>query len=307
MTTALSLATLMASQAESTPQYAYVHQNVASGTDVLVSAPVNNKTEVELTVTSKSGSTLNFVNSPAFATGAYNAGTFPKYYVRFIDGPAAGLWASITVNSETSITIDNSSVATLVANGNKFRVVKHNTVGSVFPASLAGTAYGDGAQLLFYSTANAQNKAPGSGGIVNFTTFFDIGWGANADRPILPEEAFVIRNSTGSAITYVAAGLAPDSPVAYLVTNSVTKDTPLGTGYPVGVTVAETGLGTVNGRRILLQTTAQNAPAGSLANYLYTAGSWGANTNVVLAPNTGFIFRQQAGQAGGKATVTKPY
>lgn len=308
----LCFAAMASGQAYASDAYAYVHTTVPPSSDVLVSVPVNNALEVELTTVSRSGSVLTVANTPAFAAGDYNAGTFAKYYVRFIDGPAAGLWASITVNSETTLTLDDATVAALATSGggDTIRVYKHHTVGSIFPAALLNESFVDGTQLLFYSTADSQNKAPGSGGIVNYTTFFDLGWGANADRPIKPEEAFVIRNNAGSALTYVVTGVAPDHAVAHLVKPSVAKDTPLGTGYPVGITVTETGLGGIDARQLLLQGTAQNALPGSAAIHSYTtfAGiGWGASADVSLAPNEAFIFRQAVSDAGGKATVVKPY
>ena len=312
MTGLLCAAALAGGQAEAAEVYAYVHSTVAASSDTLVSVPVNNAVEVELATTGVTGTVLNVANSPSFVAGDYNAGAFAKYYVRFVSGPAAGLWASVTVNSETSITIDNAAVAALASSGggDTIRVYKHHTVASVFPEALLDEAFVDGTQLLFYSTADAQNKAPGSGGIVNYTSFFDIGWGANAERPINPEESFVIRNNSGSTLSYVATGIAPDHDVAYLIEPGVNKDTPLSTGFPVDVTVEETGLGTADGRLILLQTASQNALPGSSAIYVFTTlggVGWGANAGTALLPNTGFILRQQASDAGGKATVVKPY
>ncbi|MFN3166647.1 MAG: TIGR02597 family protein [Phycisphaeraceae bacterium] len=305
-TAVLSLAALAGGQAYAADAYAYVHRSIPANSDVLVSAPVNTAIEAELTVTNKAGSVLSFVNSPSFSSGDFNAGTFAKYYVRITSGPAEGLWASIAVNGETTITITNPLVAALVTNGSNFRVYKHQTVGSMFPAALTGQSFVDGTQLLFFSDADAQFKNPGSGGIVNYTTYFDLGWGNNAERPILPEEAFIIRNNSASALTYVAVGFAPDHAVAYLVKPGVARDTALGTGYPVAVTVQETGLGAFNGRQIRLQGTSKNAFPGSLATYTFS-GSWGANAGVELQPNSAFILRQTASDTGGKATVVKPY
>jgi len=309
-TAVLSLAALAGGQAQASDVYAYVHRSIPANSDVLVTAPVNNDIEAELTVTSKAGSILSFANSPSFASGDFNAGTFAKYYIRVLDGTGAGLWASITVNSETSITINNSIVAALVANGNTIRVYKHHTVGLLFPVSLQGQSFVDGTQLLFYSSTAGQNKNPGSGGIVNYTSFFDLGWGNNAERPILPEEAFVIRNTSASPLTYVATGFAPDHAVAYFIQPSVARDTAMGTGYPVPVTVAQTGLGTSNGRQIRLQGTALNALPGSLATYTYTTSGgvgWGANAGVELQAGSGFILRQTSSDNGGLSTVDKPY
>jgi uncharacterized protein (TIGR02597 family) len=309
-TAVLSLAALAGGRAQASDVYAYVHRSIPANADVLVTAPVNNDIQAELTVTGKAGSILSFANSPAFASGDFNAGTYARYYVRVLDGTAAGLWASITVNSETSVTIDSPIVAALVSTGNTIRVYKHHTVGSLFPVALQGQSFVDGTQLLFYSNGPGQDKNPGSGGIVNYTSFFDLGWGNNAERPILPEEAFVIRNTSASPLTYVATGFAPDHAVAYFLQPSAARDSARGTGYPVPVTVAQTGLGGFNGRQVRLQGTALNALPGSLATYTYsTSGGvgWGANAGVELQPGSGFILRQTSSDTGGISSVEKPY
>ncbi len=308
----LCLAALSAGQMQAQTVYAYVAETIPASSDVLVSVPVNNNVEVELTTSGVSGSVITVPNSAAFASGDYNAGTFAEFYVRFVDGPAAGLWSSITVNSETSITIEDAAVAALASSGggDTIRVYAHHTIGSVFPDALLDISFVTGTQLLFYSDGDTQNKAPGSGASVGYTEFLGIGWGSDADRPLEPEQAFIIRNSSASPLTYVKAGIAPDHPVAYLVEAGPAKDTALGTGYPANVTVEETGLGGVTGRQILVQGTGQNSAPGNAGTFGWTAFlgiGWGADAGVNLAPNSAYIFRQPSGDTGGVSTVVKPY
>lgn len=313
-------------QANAQKLLAYVSSPLPSGTDTLVSVPVNNNVEVELETVSVAGSVITVDDSPEFAAGDYSAGSFARYYVRFIDGGAAGLWSNITVNSDTTLTIDNAEVAALAnaAGGETIRVYKHHTVGSVFPDSFLDDADGgvlttggvaDGLQLLFYSEAALQNKAPGSrasSGVINYTTFFNLGWGAGADAPLLPETAFVIRNQTGNDLQYVVSGAAPDHPVSYLFDASVNKDYLLGTGYPADVTVEETGIGVFDGRVIFTQgsgiDTGPGGDGGSQFSFttFFNLG-WGASAGVELKPNSAFVFRQSAADPGGKVTVEKPY
>lgn len=312
-TAAFLLASLAGVQAEGQTVYAYVAETIPANSDVLVSVPVNNNVEVELTTSSVSGSVITVPNSPDFAAGDYDAAAFAKYYVRFVDGPAAGLWSSVTANSETGITIDDAVVAALATpgGGDTIRVYAHHTLGSVFSSELLDIAFEEGTQILTFSDADSQNKSAGSGSVNTYTEFLGIGWGTNAARPLNPEEAFIIRNAGSNTLTYIAVGEAPDHPVSYLVDGGADKDTPLGTGYPVPVTVDETGLGGVEGRQVLLQgTTGLNPAPGSAAVYTFTTFlgiGWGANGTVALPANSAFIFRQGSADAGGVSTATKPY
>ncbi len=312
----LALAAFASGSAHAAGTFAAVTRDLPAGTDTFVSVPVNNSVEIELNATSKLGTTLNFP-AASLSDGAYNAGTFPIYYVRFIDGPAAGLWASITVNSASSITIDDTAIAALASGTEKIRVYKHHTLGSVFPSErrddsaggkLTQGAITNGVQILFYSDADSQNKGPGSGGI--FTWFNSaVGFLTNASRPLLPDTGFVIRNGSAHDLTYFTAGEAPDHPVAYLIKAGVARDTHIGTGYPVTVTAGDSGVGGP-GRQILLQSNAANSSPGNLPG-IYTwfnpALGFFTNASKPLTANSAYVLRQTATEVGGKATVVKPY
>lgn len=312
----LALAVFAGGSAHAGTTFAAVNRDLPAGTDTFVSVPVNNNVEVELAATSKLGTTLNFP-AASLSDGAYDAGTFPVYYVRFIDGPAAGLWASITANSASSITIDDAAVAALASGTETIRVYKHHTLASVFPTELRDDSAGgkltkgavaNGMKILFYSTADALNKGPGSGGI--FTWFNSaVGFLTNASRPLLPDTGFIIRNDTVNDLTYFTAGEAPDHPVAYLVKAGVARDTHVGTGYPVTVTAGDSGVGGP-GRQILLQSNAFNSSPGNLPGiYTWFNPSVGffTNANKPLEANSAYVLRQNASEVGGKATVVKPY
>lgn len=313
---ALVVASMLGGQAEAQTLYAYVSETIPANSDVLISVPVNNSVEVELTTSSVSGSVITVPNSVDFAAGDYNQAAFVRYYVRFIDGPAAGLWSSITANTETTLTIANPDVAALATSGggDKIRVYAHHTLESVFPKALEGFVVdgtpGQQTQVLFYSTADSQNKAPGSNGTATFLSPL-AGWGPNAARPIFPEEGIIVRNrSLSKSLTFIKSGIAPDHPVSYLIKPGVARDTAFGTGYPASVLVPETNLGGVFQNQILVQTVpGQNNPPGNAGTYTYInpAVQWSVNNTKLIPANQAFIFRQPATDAGGKRTVTKPY
>lgn len=324
MTSAALLVAVAGGHAAASPQYAYVYSDVDNGSDVLVSVPINLNLIDTVTLTSVSGTgntILNFADSAEFAAGDFDAGTFVSHYVRITSGAAAGLWSSITVNTETSVTIDDSDVAALLAGNETVEIYPHHTLSSVFPDTLLDDAdstlpsalgkgmLSDGLQVLLYSDADSQNKAAGSGGVIGYTTFFGAGWGSDADRPLLPEQPFVIRNNTGNDLIYAAPGYAPGHPIAYL-TAAAERDTAFGTGFPVPITLDETGLGTFDGRQILTQTDDANAAAGSANIFGYTTffgAGWGSDADTELPANKGFILRQPSGDTGGVSIITSPY
>lgn|GEM_PF-2445583 len=312
---ALLLASMAGGQAEATV-FAYVSETVPPNSDVLTSVPVNNSVEVELTTSGVAGSVITVPNSPDFAAGDYNQALYVKYYVRFIDGPASGLWASITANSETTLTIDNADVAALASagGGDTIRVYAHHTLESVFPKAQNGISTistpGQQTQVLFYSDSDSQNKAPGSNGTATFLSPV-AGWGPNASRPILPEQGIIIRNrSLTESITFIKPGVAPDHEVSILVKPGVARDTAIGTGYPVNVLLPDTNLGSIIQNQILFQTIAgqNNAPGnGGTFTYINPIANWTIGNTKEIAANTAFIFRQPVTDAGGKRTITKPY
>lgn len=310
-------------QANAQELLAYVSTPLPAGTQTLVSVPVNNAVEIELEIDSIVGSTqLNFTGSP-LVDSAYNAGNFAKFYVRFIDGGAAGLWSSITVNSASSITIDNNAVGALAGGGDTVRVYAHHTVGSVFPANMLDDADGgiltegvvtNGLQIQFYSTSDAIDKGQGSG-TPSFATYLSFGGGTGIwdlpDLPLLPESSFIISNPSANDLVYIAPGSAPDHAVSYLIKGGVASDTFLGTGYPVDLTVLSTGLGSgVANRQIFTRGTGVNQAPGSNGgtsfSYLGFLGIWDLPSETI-DPFAGFFLRTDATDAGGKVTVVKPY
>lgn len=313
---ALLLAAAAGGQAEAENVYGYVSEVIPPSSDVLVSVPLNNAVEAELTTLSVSGSVIAVPDSLDFSAGQYNQQRFVRFYVRFIDGPASGLWSSVTANTETTLTIDNPEVAALASagGGDTIRVYAHHTLESVFPKAQDGISTistpGQQTQVLFYSDADSQNKAPGSNGTATFINGI-VGWGPNADRPILPEQGVIVRNrSTDESITFVASGAAPDHEVSFLVKPGVARDTAIGTGYPVGVLLPDTNLGAVIQNQILFQTIAgQNNAPGNAGTFTYInpIANWTVGNTREIAPNTAFIFRQPATDAGGKRTVSMPY
>lgn len=320
---ALLLASMASGQADAGAVFSYVSTPLPAGTQTLVSVPVNNAVEVELVTAGVSGSVIN-LPAASVVDSAYNAGAYPAYYVRFIDGPAAGLWSSVTVNSPSSITIADADVAAQASagGGDTIRVYKHHTVGSIFPADKLDDADGgslttgmvsSGLQIQFFSDGDTINKAQGSGApsFASFLAFGGFGVWDTPDVPLLPESCFIVSNPTPNDLVYIASGFAPDHAVSYLIKPNVSKDTFLGSGYPVPTTVSGTGLGSGQQNRTIFTrgTGVNQAPGsggGAIYSYLGFLQIWD-EPDAEIQPFGGFILRQEGADAGGVSVADKPY
>ncbi len=305
MTTAACVL-LMALQAAQAGMVAITKFTIPAQSDVRVSLTVTRPGYTNLTVASKTASTL----TPVEATGnAFAPTTATKYYVRFITGNAAGLWSTITADNGT-LTLESTDVLGAVANvqaGDTFRVYKHHTIGTLFPEDLKDISFRTGTQiLLFNNAAVSQNKSASI--VVTRGPTSWLGGGGN-NQIIAPDTLFNIRNANANPLTVAYSGDAPTHPISYLVTAGQTKDNLIGTGYPVTRTAVQTKLGTAPGRQILLfNNAATGINKSSSAVLTYSGAAWlGASGNATPIPaGDGFIFRQNGG-AGGVVTLTKPY
>jgi|WetSurMetagenome_2_1015567.scaffolds.fasta_scaffold20284_6 uncharacterized protein (TIGR02597 family) len=294
-----------ASYAQSNVQ-GYVKVAVPASSDVLVTAPMTQAPVGTFTCTTSGSTIVGVTNGTSTGTGVYQT----TYYARFITGNAAGLWSTITVDGNDTFTLADAAVAAYTRVGDTFRVYPHNTVGTVFPASMKEFSYTGGSststQILLYNNAVAgTNKPPGT--TVNYVDAIN-NWGT-PNTLLPPDTAFIIRNRAAKALVYVQFGQVPDYPVSYILPASTAKDIAIGTGYPVLSSVAKTGFGGVANRQELLFSNAAsgfNKPSTKTVSYLGSPlFKWGSDDDI--SGSAGFIFRQAASDAGGKVTATKPY
>lgn len=283
---------------------------VPAGGDALLSVPFNQQSEAEYTVASVSGSDV----TPTVAlSGLYGDGT---YYVRFIDGTGEGLWTTITGADSTKFTLENANALAFVSGGAKFRVYKHHTINSLFPAELEGTSFVDGTEVQLYANNIAvpeENKA--SVGIATF--FAGFGWfggPADGNSIVTPETRFVVRNNSGSSLTFYSMGIAADYTPSVVLPNS--GDLQISSGLPVSVRLDLLGLASdavpqADGREVQFfdnSTVEQNKPPVAIVTYFNGFGWFGGTLDgaTLVEPSTSIVLRVPAGSAGLKVSVVNP-
>jgi len=289
---------------------------VPAGSDRVVAVPFTHEPVGTFDSASVSGQSVTLEGSPGFEAGAL-AGT---HYVRVIDGPAAGLWSTISDNGAGSVTLADSAVAGLLTagGGDTLRVYPHRTIGDVFLPEHRGVSFVVGTSVLFFdNTAGIQNLPAGGAGAVTFQDFPVEGWnGMDGSATVIPPDtAILVRNNDGSRdLTFIAQGRVPETPVSYHLPDGATRDVAVGSGYPVAQTVGRTNFGGEAGRSILLYDNTQdvqNLPAGgggSLNYVTFPVEGWnGAEGAATVLPSAeGFLLRQN-GDGGGLVRTTPVY
>jgi uncharacterized protein (TIGR02597 family) len=284
---------------------------VPASSDVRLTVPFTQKAEGEFTVSGVSGSTVNVSEA---VSGSYAN----SYYVRFTTGNGQGLWATITANNSNSFTVAAADAAAVAyaQTGDKVRVYKHQTLGSVFPAALYNLSFINGTSVLIYDNniaAMAQNKS--SSKAASYTTSGGGRWsgsGVNSNTILKPETLFILRNSSSKTLTMVTLGKVADYPVSMLIAPA--GDLVIGSGYPVPVVLKNSGLGGTTNRQVMFydsSATGQNKSASKIASYTTSGGGrWtgsGVTGNELIKPSESVTFRLPAGETGAKVTIVKPY
>ncbi|MFW5870010.1 MAG: TIGR02597 family protein, partial [Planctomycetota bacterium] len=140
MTTVVAVALLatavpMFGQVQSVTGYNKV--TVPAQSDVIVSVPFTQKPEGTFTVATD-GVGDDTLSVDEDITTEYDG----AYYIRFTSGDAKGLWSTIKSSNTTteSVELEDTSMLTggKVAEGDTFKIIKHQTLSSVFPDKLAG-------------------------------------------------------------------------------------------------------------------------------------------------------------------------
>lgn len=324
MATALAAVAVLALAAQYAPaqqQVLAINQiTVPANADALVSVPVPNEKVGEFTVDTVTSNGIAD-NGASFETDQYQ----DMYYVRIMTGDAAGLWSTISSNSATELVLDNTDVHGMINAGDTFCIYKHQTIGSIFPDSMFGTSFVAGTKVLIFS-----NDSLGINRSSDFVVEYQVqtipglgtikGWngGDGAETVLAPETRFGIRNSSSKPLSLTLSGSAPDYPVAFVVPATIQHDLMVSSGYPVPIRLASSGLGGIDGRKILVYDNAAaqiNKSADAVVEYqvqtipgLGTLEGWngGQGAATMLNPSESFTIRVN-GEAASKIMVPKPY
>jgi uncharacterized protein (TIGR02597 family) len=253
----ISLIAVPITHAQVSPIVGFVRIDVQTNTDVMVSVPFNQQAVYAGAIGAINGATITVTGAP-FAGQNYSN----LYYVRIKNGAKAGLWSTVTINGSNTLTLANVPLSTALAVGNEFVLLPHQTLGSVFPDSLAGiTFFPSSSDGSFYGTEIILPDLMGVGinrlySASGATNYYCASNGTNAWRQIgapvssnfnnqllLPDTFFILRNNT-NAHRYVTLGLVETGKVGRTIpTYSVQNDLYLVSGRPVSMTLDQLMLG----------------------------------------------------------------
>lgn len=266
---AIALVTLVQiSQAQttvSTPVVGFSTVTVAGGGTA--SAPKYTMAALNLLNPQEYSGTMSSSFDGTFTSGAFNAGTFPKYYLSI---PSTGLQADIVSNTSSNVTIDparSSSVAAALGSGVRVEIRKHRTLQEVFGGD--GTATGGSSLTLGRATsasaadsvllfANGAYKTYYYSSLTTRPGWRDAGntTFSAADAPVYPNEGVFIARKLSASVNITVSGQVASGVSLIelesgnnLITTTIPADTTLagmfgGDGTATGGASLRTGRGT---------------------------------------------------------------
>jgi uncharacterized protein (TIGR02597 family) len=307
--------------------------NVPANTDVRLTVPFttvpfngsgDQVAEALFTVTGTTGGSTINVAPGSLTSGVFTAANMTKssYYVRFLTGNAKGLWITIKSNDANGLVLDDSSASQRAALMNKvqandtFRVYKHHTVSSVFTPELYGLSYlgGTTTLMLYLNDIDSVVQNPTSWKTLsyNVTSGKWVGNAVDGTTILRPEAQFILRNGSSQTLFVPTFGSAPDYPVSMLITGS--DDMLIGTGYPVPITIKDSGMGGTTSRLVMFydnQALGQNKTASKSATYTTSGGGKWVGSGVtgleLINPSEAVRLRLPASETGTIVTINKPY
>lgn len=275
---------------------------LAAATDVVATVPLLRPAVFCGQILSVAGSTVTIAGTPAWTPGqfVYSSGTQPNtHFVLMSSGALEGRSFTVTGNGAGTLTLDlaGGNLDSVVP-GDALRIVPYWTLGSLFPASAAGSMFTattvpaspQTTLGLFVPPATGINGSPAS------TFFFYSGaWRQTGqslsvskdDQPISMESPIRIRNAVnGGAL--VAVGAVVMHKLAFRITTSAgaQQDNPVALARPVPVTLDAAGLIASGAfaasagplaRADLLMVTDNTAPGinkAPVAYYIYYNSGW---------------------------------
>lgn len=317
---ALAVAALVSLAATiATASVGYNKIDLPAESDVVISVPFTKVAVGEYTVSSKGGgTTLNLDGSPGFTANDFQG----THYIRVKDGPAAGVWSTISANASASVDLENSDVFAAMTGSETICIYPHMTLGELLPASLNGFSFEEGQinVLFFENSPAAPDTNKPAAGVASFNATFDFWTGgpnsAGASEIVTPDTRLGIRNnSTNATLSVFTMGQVSEAPIAWVLPSHGSQaDLQVGSGLPVGITLAETDLGG-NGNGVLFfdnTRTGTNLPSSSVANFnanfdFWTGGPGSAGGNSVIPASGAITVRAPAGSGGTVISVPNPF
>ena len=303
---------------------------VPASTDTLVS-PAFGRPAVWVGTAASSGATsITASGSPGWTANQFAPGT-DTFFVRPLSGALSGHYFTIASNSATALTVDAAGLdLTTIQAGDQLEISPYWTLGTLYPAVQAGTAFVVSAstlarqtELLFYDPAGAGiNRSP-----TETYFFFNSAWrrvGTSVatsfnGKVILPDSYFLQRNKA-AATTLIATGRVFAAKLSTIIETlpAASQDNFAAVAFPMPTTLRNSGLITSGAFRsspsalsrtdqLLFFDPAQTGTNRSPSStFFFFNNGWrkvGSSVatdfsdTVTLTPGSGFILRKSSGSA----------
>jgi uncharacterized protein (TIGR02597 family) len=233
---------------------------VNTNSDALISVPFHEATEFEgAVVGAPVGNTITANNTISFPVNGYTN----QYFVRFTSGAKEGLWSTVIANGANTLTLEDAALVAGVMSGDTFVLQPHQTLNSLFPASLQGTSFIQSPSASIRRTEVLALNLNGIGiNKSSVASYYyinqagtNVGWRLVAASPaqlvdvghtVIPPGSYMILRNKGVTNTLVClpAGTVEFGKVGRtLITRSVQNDYYVSSERPVDLTLNQLGLG----------------------------------------------------------------
>jgi uncharacterized protein (TIGR02597 family) len=326
-------------QSVSTDPVGFVTLGTRSNSDTIFSTPLARAEAFRGSVSTLSATTITAAGAPGWTPSAfvYAAGSQSNtFYLRFRTGAKAGSYYTVTANTTDTLTLDLAGdLLTGATAGDEFALIPYWTLGTVFPASTAGTAFESSASALSRKTEifflDTNLVGINSSALATFF-FFNSAWrkvgtavtSSFNDTPIAPDSYLIIRNKAFTGSIAVMGGVVTSPQATPLNSYATTKqDNYVAISYPIDVSLngsrliesgafrASTSALVRTDELLVISNTATGINKSSVATYYYLNGGWrkvGSSvstdfgTDLVFKAGTGAVIRKGVNPSGPTTT-----
>ncbi|MCA9398958.1 MAG: TIGR02597 family protein [Candidatus Omnitrophica bacterium] len=297
--------------------------DVPAGSDALFTVAFTEAADSSYTVSSVTGSGVTVAD--ALSVDAFA----DTYYVRFTSGSGEGLWSTIDSNSASEFVLTDTGILSHVSAGDTFAVFPHATLETLFPDELKGISFEATPPpgiflktviLVPDTTSVGVNKATAA------TYYYLNGeWRKFGQPPtsvfndvVIPPQVYTtLRNGGASPLEFFTLGKVSDLKIARILsTESSTNDIPVGSGFPVPVTLKQLNLGGtpafqstpppgifVKDQLLVFDNSVPGVNKSASATYFYYNGAWRkfgqpltqSFDDEVLDPSAAILIRKAGG------------
>ena len=290
---AVGLATASAATVQTSDIQGLLRVSAPANTDTIVS-PVFSRTPVWTgAVQTVSGNRVTVAGTPGWTANQFTPGA-DTYYVRARGGALNGLFFTVVSNDATSLVLDNAGFnLSQFTTGDSLELVPYWTLGTLYPASQAGTSFVATAAPLVHQTELLVYDANGVG--VNrpaSATYFHYNgaWRKNGaattlsfNNVVIGPDSYLLQRNKAAATTLVRSGRVHPGRISTVLEAFPTaaQDNLVAVGYPIDVTLRQTGIG---GSAAFATTTSALSPKDEILVYNT------AQTGINRAPSAVYIY-----------------